>query len=277
MKGAEGVQMNPSDKRYLGGGLRLASGSAAPLRLDHSYFEHEVRPMLGSIPVPKGRVSHTSAWTKRSLRARSPACASVRRSSPGAGCSSPSSPPHSRSRPASVTSILSAILSTRRRRGSCRSRLRGGCSPSRSVSWNRDASRLRSATRQMSTSKRWSECSDVASTSWSASARRSRTHGVTRLRALSKGAATLLGVDRALLQRRLTERGEPAYRAEQVWDWAARGVTGYSQMTNLPGELRTELEGEVPFSTLELEREAEASDGTVKALFRTQGGHAVEA
>jgi 23S rRNA (adenine2503-C2)-methyltransferase len=84
-------------------------------------------------------------------------------------------------------------------------------------------------------------------------------------------------VDRALLQRRLTERGEPAYRAEQVWDWAARGVTGYSQMTNLPGELRTELEGEVPFSTLELEREAEASDGTVKALFRTQEGHAVEA
>jgi 23S rRNA (adenine2503-C2)-methyltransferase len=84
-------------------------------------------------------------------------------------------------------------------------------------------------------------------------------------------------VDRALLQRRLTERGEPAYRAEQVWDWAARGVTGYSQMTNLPGELRTELEGEVPFSTLELEREAKASDGTVKALFRTQEGHAVEA
>ncbi len=84
-------------------------------------------------------------------------------------------------------------------------------------------------------------------------------------------------MDRALLQRRLTERGEPAYRAEQVWDWAARGVTGYSQMTNLPGELRTELEGEVPFSTLELEREAKASDGTVKALFRTEEGHAVEA
>lgn len=54
----EGVQMNPSDKRYVGGGLRIASGSAAPLRLDHSYFEHEVRPMLGSILVQKGWVSH---------------------------------------------------------------------------------------------------------------------------------------------------------------------------------------------------------------------------
>jgi 23S rRNA (adenine2503-C2)-methyltransferase len=84
-------------------------------------------------------------------------------------------------------------------------------------------------------------------------------------------------VDRALLQRRLSERGQPAYRAGQVWDWAARGVGGYAEMTNLPGELRSELEQEVPFSTLELEREAKASDGTVKALFRTSEGHPVEA
>ena len=84
-------------------------------------------------------------------------------------------------------------------------------------------------------------------------------------------------MDRALLQRRLSERGQPAYRAGQVWDWAARGVGGYAEMTNLPGELRSELEQEVPFSTLELEREAKASDGTVKALFRTREGHPVEA
>src|SRR6266487_5114560 len=50
--------MNPSDKRYVGGDLRTASGSAAPPRLDHSYFEHEVRPMLGSILVQKGWISH---------------------------------------------------------------------------------------------------------------------------------------------------------------------------------------------------------------------------
>ncbi|HXE92892.1 MAG TPA: 23S rRNA (adenine(2503)-C(2))-methyltransferase RlmN [Gaiellaceae bacterium] len=84
-------------------------------------------------------------------------------------------------------------------------------------------------------------------------------------------------MDRALLQRRLSERGQPPYRAGQVWDWAARGVGGYAEMTNLPGELRRELDQEVPFSTLELEREAKASDGTVKALFRTREGHPVEA
>jgi MSHA biogenesis protein MshE len=47
-----------SNNRFVGGGLRLASGSAAPLRLDHGYFESEVRPMLGSILLKKGWISH---------------------------------------------------------------------------------------------------------------------------------------------------------------------------------------------------------------------------
>ena len=89
--------------------------------------------------------------------------------------------------------------------------------------------------------------------------------------------ATLANVDRALLQQHLSERGEPAYRPGQVWEWAARGATGYEQMTNLPDALRRRLEREVPFSTVELVEEARASDGTVKALFRTHDGHPVEA
>jgi 23S rRNA (adenine2503-C2)-methyltransferase len=80
-----------------------------------------------------------------------------------------------------------------------------------------------------------------------------------------------------LLQERLAARGEPAYRGGQVWEWAARGAESYGQMTNLPGELRAELQRDVPFSTLELRHEAKASDGTVKALFRTHDGHPVEA
>ena len=46
-----------TDKRFLGGGLRLASGAPA-LRLDHGYFADEVRPMLGSILLRKGWISH---------------------------------------------------------------------------------------------------------------------------------------------------------------------------------------------------------------------------
>jgi hypothetical protein len=45
------------DKGYIGGGLRLASGTTAP-RLDHGYFEEEVRPMLGAILLKKGYVTH---------------------------------------------------------------------------------------------------------------------------------------------------------------------------------------------------------------------------
>jgi 23S rRNA (adenine2503-C2)-methyltransferase len=84
-------------------------------------------------------------------------------------------------------------------------------------------------------------------------------------------------MDRALLQQRLSAHGEAAYRAGQVWEWAARGAVGYHEMTNLPRSLRAQLEQEVPFSTLELVQEAKASDGTVKALFRTGEGHPVEA
>ena len=48
-------------------------------------------------------------------------------------------------------------------------------------------------------------------------------------------------------------------------------------MTDLPVALRARLAGEVPFSSLTLEDEAHARDGTVKALFRTHDGRPVEA
>jgi 23S rRNA (adenine2503-C2)-methyltransferase len=84
-------------------------------------------------------------------------------------------------------------------------------------------------------------------------------------------------VDLKVLEQMLAERGEPAFRARQVWEWAARGAPGYGEMTNVPRSLRAELEEAVPFSSLRVEAEAAASDGTVKALFRTADGHPVEA
>jgi 23S rRNA (adenine2503-C2)-methyltransferase len=84
-------------------------------------------------------------------------------------------------------------------------------------------------------------------------------------------------MDLALLDTHLTDRGEPAYRARQVWEWAARGVSGYDAMTNVPADLRDALSGAVPFSTLTVTGEQQARDGTVKTLFRTHDGHPVEA
>jgi len=75
----------------------------------------------------------------------------------------------------------------------------------------------------------------------------------------------------------LADRGEPAFRARQVWEWTARGAAGYEAMTNVPAELRSALAAEVPFSTLTVEAERVARDGTVKTLFRTHDGHPVEA
>jgi 23S rRNA (adenine2503-C2)-methyltransferase len=91
------------------------------------------------------------------------------------------------------------------------------------------------------------------------------------------GNATVSRMDLALLRERLAARDEPAYRVAQVWEWAARGVGAYTEMTNLPAALRDQLEGEVPFSTLTAELVEEARDGTVKVLFRTHDEHPVEA
>jgi 23S rRNA (adenine2503-C2)-methyltransferase len=84
-------------------------------------------------------------------------------------------------------------------------------------------------------------------------------------------------MDLKQLESTLAESGEPRFRANQVWEWTARGAGSYDEMTNLPGSLRERLAGELPFSTLELVDEALSRDGTEKALFRTHDGRPVEA
>ena len=84
-------------------------------------------------------------------------------------------------------------------------------------------------------------------------------------------------MDLLQLEQRLAARGEPGFRARQVWEWAARGAGSYGVMTNLPRELRDRLSEELPFSSLRVVREALASDGTEKALFTTADGRPLEA
>src|SRR4051794_40890973 len=84
-------------------------------------------------------------------------------------------------------------------------------------------------------------------------------------------------MDLDLLDSTLAGSGEPRFRARQVWEWAARGASGYEHMTNIPAALRERLAREVPYSSLSLQQEARAADGTVKALFHTADGRAVEA
>jgi 23S rRNA (adenine2503-C2)-methyltransferase len=84
-------------------------------------------------------------------------------------------------------------------------------------------------------------------------------------------------MDLELLSRSLADLGQPAFRAGQIWRWTAQGAPSFDQMTDLPLTLRQRLTDEVSFSTLEIEHEARARDGTVKALFQTADGRPVEA
>src|SRR5690349_10830881 len=84
-------------------------------------------------------------------------------------------------------------------------------------------------------------------------------------------------IDRALLDKTLAEAGEPSFRASQVWEWVARGVRSYAEMTNLPATLRERLACDVPLSTLAVVEEAKSDDGTVKTLFQTADGLPIEA
>jgi len=86
-----------------------------------------------------------------------------------------------------------------------------------------------------------------------------------------------VGVDLQLLERTLGDRGQPPFRARQVWEWTARGATSYEEMSNVPTPLREELARSVPLSSLGVEHEALARDGTEKALFSTVDERPVEA
>ncbi len=84
-------------------------------------------------------------------------------------------------------------------------------------------------------------------------------------------------MDMNLLEDRLRELDQPPYRARQIWKWAAQGADVFDAMTDLPRPLRQELVESVPFSTLSVQREARARDGTIKILFHTHDGRPVEA
>ena len=84
-------------------------------------------------------------------------------------------------------------------------------------------------------------------------------------------------MDMNLLEERLRELDQPPYRGGQIWKWAAQGAAVFDAMTDLPLPLRSALSDSVPFSTLTVEHEAHARDGTVKALFSTHDGRPVEA
>ena len=85
-------------------------------------------------------------------------------------------------------------------------------------------------------------------------------------------------MDLQLLDNTLADRGEPRFRARQVWAWAARGANGYEEMTDLPASLRDDARrASCPSRASRWARRRTSSDGTVKAPFATADGRPLEA
>ncbi len=75
----------------------------------------------------------------------------------------------------------------------------------------------------------------------------------------------------------MAERGQPAYRARQLWRRLSAGVA-FEEMLELPISLRAELAASFRRSSLRELRRVEADGGlTTKKLYGLDGGHTVEA
>jgi 23S rRNA (adenine2503-C2)-methyltransferase len=83
--------------------------------------------------------------------------------------------------------------------------------------------------------------------------------------------------DLSELEALLLARGEPSFRAHQIFAWVyRRGVTDVGGMTDLPRELRSALEVDVAIGTPAIASRDRSSDGTEKFLLRLSDGRLIE-
>jgi 23S rRNA (adenine2503-C2)-methyltransferase len=86
---------------------------------------------------------------------------------------------------------------------------------------------------------------------------------------------------RALSREQLTELfvsiGEPAFRASQVYDWLwSKGVTKFSEMSNLSKNLREHLENNYTINAVEIHDLQVSSDRTIKCAMKLHDNFVVE-
>ena len=87
----------------------------------------------------------------------------------------------------------------------------------------------------------------------------------------------LLGLSQAGLERFFSAHGEKPYRARQVLQWIyQRGIDSFDEMTDLSKSLRALLNSEADIIPLEMQVRHDSKDGTVKWLFSSGFGQAVE-
>ena len=79
------------------------------------------------------------------------------------------------------------------------------------------------------------------------------------------------------LRLKITELGLPAYRAKQIYEWLTRGCRDFSEMSNLPKNLRETLASEFSLvAPVLLRKQVSKDDGTEKYLWGLADGNSVE-
>lgn len=89
--------------------------------------------------------------------------------------------------------------------------------------------------------------------------------------------ANILCKSRAELEAWFKERGEPAFKGRQVYDWLwKRQARDFHDMTNLSKALREELVAAFEIPGLRTDVTQVSSDGTIKSRFRLVDDHLIE-
>ena len=91
------------------------------------------------------------------------------------------------------------------------------------------------------------------------------------------GKPNLFGLDRPALAQVMAERGEPAYRAGQIYLWLyRRRARAIADMTDLAKGVREALAARFELRWPEVIERGHSQDGTIKYLFRLDDGATVE-
>lgn len=87
----------------------------------------------------------------------------------------------------------------------------------------------------------------------------------------------VLDFDMEQLKSVISDLGEPAYRAKQVWEWVYNGAGCFDEMTNLPRTFRDLLNSRLCIGSMRIaEKLVSDKNETIKYLFALPDGKAVE-
>ena len=91
------------------------------------------------------------------------------------------------------------------------------------------------------------------------------------------GKTAITGLTKEEFESEILEMGQPRYRAGQVMEWIYdKRVNRFSEMTNLPDNLRSELDENYIINALSSVKDDRSSDTTRKYLYQLQDGRYIE-